>query len=384
LGDLVPGLGSLIGLAAAASWIYLIVFRGRFWCVGPSLRPGTAAGRRVVAVIPARDEAELLPLAVTSLLQQRYRGPLDIVVVDDHSSDDTAAAAQAAAAACGYADRLTVASAAPLPPDWTGKLWAMHQGIAVARRSNPDYLLLTDADIVHSPDTLVALVSRAEDSGADLVSLMVWLNCASVAERLLIPAFVFFFFKLFPPRWVADPRRRTAAAAGGCMLVRLAALDRMGGVADIRGEIIDDCALARRIKQGGSIWLGAAADTRSVRPYHSVQPIWSMIMRSAFAQLGYSPAMLLATMVLMAIIYLMPPVLVVTGPLTARVLGGVAWLAMSCAFLPTLRLYRCSPAMAPLLPAMALFYMAATIGSAVQYWRGRGGQWKGRSQAARS
>jgi hopene-associated glycosyltransferase HpnB len=378
----VPGFGTLIGLAAAASWIYLIVFRGRFWCVGPSLRPSTAASRRVVAVIPARDEAELLPLAVTSLLQQRYRGPLDVVVVDDHSTDGTAAAARAAAAACDAADRVIVASAAPLPPGWTGKLWAMHQGIAVARRSNPDYLLLTDADIVHAPDNLVALVARAEDRGLDLVSLMVWLNCDSVAERLLIPAFVFFFFKLFPPRWVADPKRRTAAAAGGCMLVRPAALDRMGGVAAIRGEIIDDCALARGIKQGGLIWLGAAADTRSVRPYHSVRPIWTMITRSAFAQLRYSPAMLLGTLTALVLIYVMPPMLIVTGPLAARLLGIAAWAAMSCAFLPTLRLYRCSPAMAPLLPAIALFYMAATVGSAVQYWRGHGGRWKGRSQAA--
>src|SRR5213080_1795472 len=275
---------TIIGAAAAAIWLYLIAFRGGFWRVRQSAVALSAAPRRsIVAVIPARDEEAVIGRAVASLLAQRYPGPFHIVVVDDQSSDGTAEAARAAAA--GRSDLLTVAAGQPVPAGWTGKLWAVRQGIEIARGWRPDYLLLTDADIIHAPDSLSELVARAETGGYDLVSLMVRLHCRSLSERLLIPAFVFFFFKLYPPRLVADPSRRTAGAAGGCMLIRAATLERIGGLDSIRGEIIDDCALARRVKSVGKVWLGPARDTTSIREYRSWRPLWDMIARCAFAQL---------------------------------------------------------------------------------------------------
>jgi hopene-associated glycosyltransferase HpnB len=372
---------TVIGAATAAIWIYLIGFRGGFWRVSPEAVPGPAPARSVVAVIPARDEAVVVGRAVTSLLMQRSPGSLHIVLVDDHSSDGTAAAAKAAAEAAGAADRLTVAASKPLPADWTGKLWAVAQGIDIARGFRPDYLLLTDADIVHAPTNLAGLVARAEHGGYALVSLMVRLNCRSLWERLFIPAFVFFFFKLYPPRWVADPACRTAAAAGGCMLIRPDALDQIGGIESIRGEIIDDCALAHRVKSLAPIWLAATEDTHSIREYRSWRAIWDMIARCAFAQLDYSGIALLGTVAMMCLIYLAPPLLLLSGSTAARVLGAGAWLGMGLAFVPILRLYRCPAALAALLPAMALFYTAATVSSAILFCRGRGGSWKGRFQA---
>jgi hopene-associated glycosyltransferase HpnB len=259
----------------------------------------------------------------------------------------------------------------------------VRQGTAVAAARAPDYLLLTDADIVHAPDNLRGLVARAESEGYDLVSLMVRLHCRGFWERLLVPAFVFFFFKLYPPRWVADASREMAAAAGGCMLLRRGVIERIGGVDSIRHEIIDDCALARRVKPVGKVWLGIAEETRSVRPYGSWRPLWDMISRCAFAQIHYSTGILFSVIVAMSVTYLAPPLLVLLSRETmAIVLGGAAWLAMAASFLPILKAYRCPPMIAWLLPAIALFYMAATIFSAVQFWRGRGGAWKGRYQAA--
>jgi hopene-associated glycosyltransferase HpnB len=245
----------------------------------------------------------------------------------------------------------------------------------------PDYFLLTDADIVHGPGNLREMVSRCEREGFDLVSLMVRLHCRSPWERLLIPAFVFFFFKLYPPRWVADPSRRTAGAAGGCMLIRAATLERIGGIDSIRGEIIDDCALARRVKSVGKVWLGPARHTTSIREYRSWRPIWDMVVRSAFAQLDYSAVMLALTLLMLSFTYLAPPLLVLSSQPAAILCGGVAWLGMSIAFLPTLRAYDAPRSIALLLPLIALFYVAATVASAVLYWRGRGGYWKGRVQA---
>ena len=383
---------TVLGATALALWFYLIVLRGGFWW--PPQHEQAAAGprpappRSIVAVIPARDEAAVIARAVTSLLGQRGADDLHLVVVDDHSSDGTAAAARAAAAAAGSPDRLTVAAALPVPAGWTGKLWAMRQGIEAARRWQPDYLLLTDADIVHAPDNLVRLVARAEGGGYALVSLMVRLYCRSLWEQLLIPAFVFFFFKLYPPRRVADPARRTAAAAGGCMLIRRDILDAIGGVDSIRDEIIDDCALARRVKAVGRVWLGAAGGgpaaetTSSIREYRSWRPIWDMIARCAFAQLGYSLPALVGTVAAMLVIYLAPPLLAVAAPPLGSLLGAAGWLAMTLAFLPVVRSYRCPLVLAPLLPVSALFYTAATVASAIQFWRGRGGHWKGRYQAA--
>ena len=374
---------TIIGIAAAAAWLYLIALRGGFWRVRDDTADASSApARAVVAVVPARDEADVIGRAVGSLLAQDYPGSLHIIVVDDHSGDGTAAMARDAAAQAGASDRLTVIASAPMPAGWTGKLWAMRQGAAAARAHGPDYLLLTDADIVHAPGNLAVLVARAEADGYDLVSLMVRLHCASPWERLLIPAFVWFFFMLYPPRWVADPNSRTAAAGGGCMVIRHAALERIGGIDSIRGEIIDDCALARRVKANGRVWLGIARGTESIREYGSWRPIWDMIARCAFAQLGYSALALFGMVLALTVIFAMPPLLLLSGSPAAMALGGAVWLAMSLVYVPILRFYRCPVLLAPLLPLIALFYTAATIGSAVQFWRGRGGRWKGRYQAA--
>lgn len=371
-----------LGAATVAIWVYLLFFRGGFWRLPYSAAPvASASVPFVVAVIPARDEAAVIGPAIASLLAQDYSGGLHIVVVDDQSSDGTAEAARAAAVAAGASERVTLCRGKPVPPDWTGKLWAVRQGVETARSLGPAYLLLTDADIVHGPGNLRELVSRCETDRCDLVSLMVKLHCRSLWEILLIPAFVFFFFKLYPPRWVADPSRRTAAAAGGCMLIRATILDRIGGIDAIRHEIIDDCALARRVKAVGKLWLGPSVHTHSIREYRSWHTIWDMIVRSAFAQLGYSTAMLVLTVLMLVMTYLTPPLLLLSPQPAAMLCGGGAWLGMSLAFLPTLRAYDASPLLAPLLPLIALFYVVATVGSAVLFWRGRGGYWKGRFQA---
>jgi hopene-associated glycosyltransferase HpnB len=367
-----------LALLAVVIWIYLLAFRGGFWRVAHEPPPNLAGAPSVVAVIPARDEANYIAGAVASLVGQDYPGDLRIVVVDDHSTDGTAAIARAA----GPADKVTVITGARMPPGWTGKLWALNHGVAAAAGRAPEYLLLTDADIVHQPTNLRELVARAESEKRDLVSLMVRLHCRSAWERLLVPAFVFFFFKLYPPRWVASATQGTAAAAGGCVLLRRAALERIGGLGSIRGEIIDDCALAARVKPGGAIWLGLGDGGRSVRPYGSWRELWDMIARCAFAQLGYSAALLAGSAIGMGLTYLVPPLLVFFGHgLIPKGLGVVAWAGMSAAFVPMLRFYRCPLWIAPLLPLIALFYMAATCASAVQFWRGRGGAWKGRFQA---
>jgi hopene-associated glycosyltransferase HpnB len=264
-----------------------------------------------------------------------------------------------------------------LPPGWSGKLWAVSEGLA--RIGEADYVLLTDADIVHGPGTVAELVGRAEAGGYDLVSLMALLRCESVAERLLVPAFVFFFFMLYPPEWTADPHRRTAGAAGGCILIRREMLHRIGGVASVRGEIIDDCALAAAVKRaGGRLWLGTTRDMRSLRVYGTFAEIGRMVSRTAFAQLRHSGWLLAGTAAGMAITYLAPPVLALRG----NPLAAAAWLAMSVAYAPMLRFYRRSALWAPLLPAVAAFYMGATVHSALRYWAGAGGEWKGRLQDA--
>ncbi|HZT29676.1 MAG TPA: glycosyltransferase [Bryobacteraceae bacterium] len=320
-------------------------------------------------MIPARDEAATIGVAIASLAGQDYPGPFHIFLVDDHSSDGTAEAARAAAGP----DRLTVLVAPPLPPGWSGKLWALARGVAEATPRNPAYLLFTDADIVHAPGSLSRLVAHALAGGFHLVSLMVRLHCRSFVEKALIPAFVFFFFLLYPPAWTADPRKRTAGAAGGCLLIRRDALERMGGIAAIRGEWIDDCALAARVKQrGGRLWLGLGADTYSLRAYAGFAAIGSMISRTAFTQLRYSPWLLAGTVAGMLVTYVLPPLAVATAA------GAAAWLLMMLAYTPTLRYYGRSLLWAPCLPLVSLFYTAATLHSAVEHRRGRGGAWKGR------
>jgi hopene-associated glycosyltransferase HpnB len=380
----------IIGAATVVTWTYLLFFRGGFWRMRrddlpadpamPDRFPDRSPERSIVAVVPARDEAVVIERAIASLLDQTHPD-LHIILVDDQSSDGTAEIARAAAAARGAEDRLTLCQGNPVPRGWTGKLWAIRQGIAVACARQPDYLLLTDADIVHAPGNLAGLIARAESGGYDLVSLMVRLHCRNQWERLLIAAFVFFFFKLYPPRWVADPARRTSAAAGGCMLIRRASLERIGGIERIRGEIIDDCALARLVKEEGKVWLGRAQETRSIREYGSLRAIWEMVARCAFAQLGYSTGALGLIVLMLAVTYVAPPLLLLSGDRPARLCGAASWLAMSAAFAPSLRVHDGKGRFAFLLPAIALFYGAATVASAIMFWRGRGGYWKGRFQA---
>lgn len=375
----------LFALAALslAIWLYLLLGRGFFWCVrlpAPSRLP--ARWPSVVAVVPARNEAAVVGEAVTSLLTQDYPGRFSVVLVDDHSEDGTAAVARDAAARLGQSERLTVLGARPLPPGWTGKLWALAEGVRQVEEGGdpPELFLFTDADIAHHRRNLAELAARLEQEQRDLVSLMVLLRCQSWAERFLIPAFVFFFAMLYPFAWSNDPHRRTAAAAGGCVLLRRSAYRRIGGFAALKDALIDDCALARAVKaSGGAIWLGLTRETRSLRPYPGIGDIWRMVARTAYAQLGYSPLLLAGTVLGLAVTYLVPPALVFAGGVTAS-LAGAAWAAMSLAYLPMVRFYGLTPFWAPLLPAVALVYLAATIDSARRHWQGAGGEWKGRVQ----
>jgi hopene-associated glycosyltransferase HpnB len=361
----------IIALGSFAAWIYLFTARGNFWQIGIPAKPSPPGiGKSICVIIPARNEESVVAEAVKSLR------PWHVIVVDDHSSDRTAEVAAEAGA--------QVIHAGPLPSGWSGKLWAISEGLKHARSLAPDYLLFTDADIVHSPNNVAELVARAEAFKLDLVSLMVKLRCRSLAETLLIPAFVFFFFMLYPPNWIVRRRSKTAAAAGGCILIRPSALNRIGGIESIRGEIIDDCALARAVKRnGGAIWLGATHDTVSIRDYATFAQIRAMISRTAFAQLRHSALLLAATILGMAVVYLAPPLLLFTRNPSAAILGLAAWFLMMISYSPTLRFYGRSVLWAPLLPLVALFYISATIDSAFAYWTGRGGSWKGRIQDER-
>jgi hopene-associated glycosyltransferase HpnB len=367
-----------LGALVLAVWVYLLLGRGFFWRarVAP---PAPAASRypTVVAVIPARNEAASVGHAVASLLDQDYPGEFSVVLVDDHSHDGTAEIAREAAA--GREDRLTIVAARALPGGWSGKLWALSEGVRQIA-TPPDLYLFTDADIAHHRSNLRELVARLEADQRDLVSLMVRLHCASVVEKFLIPPFVFFFALLYPFAWSNDPRKKTAAAAGGCILMRRDAYERIGGYAAIKGALIDDCALAAAVKRsGGSIWLGLTQATESLRPYPEVADIWNMVARTAYTQLDYSPLLLAGTVLGLVIAYLAPVLLLFAGE-TAALLGLAAWFMMAASYAPMLRFYRRSLLWAPLLPAAASVYLGATIASAWRHWRGRGGEWKGRVQ----
>jgi len=379
--------GLIIATLALALWVYLMTARGGYWLAGDRDdrgEPGPpAVWPRVTAVIPARDEVDTIGTTVRSLLGQAYPGAFSIILVDDESHDGTAEAARVAAAAAGSSDRLTVRTGRPLPAGWTGKLWAVHQGVAQATSTAPapDYLLLTDADITYGPDALGPLVARAEAGGNALTSLMVKLRCESLAERIFVPAFVYFFQMLYPFGWVNRRDHPLGAAAGGCMLVRPQALAAAGGIAAIRGALIDDCALGAALKKQGPVWLGLTERVTSARPYERIEDIRRMVARSAYAQLGYSPLMLMGCILGMALTYLAAPVLAFAASGLAQALGAATYALMIVSYQPIVRFYRRSPLWGLALPLIALAYMAFTLDSAYQHVRGRGGLWKGRVQA---
>jgi hypothetical protein len=392
-----------IALAAAMAWAVLLLGRGWFWLARDDDRdaaalPDPPRWPSVAAVVPARDEAGTIGETVRSLLAGDYAGAFRLVVVDDRSTDGTGAAALAAG---GGDPRLSVVTGRARPAGWTGKLWALQQGLERVLPEAPEYLLLTDADIRHSPDSLRRLVQRAmavrspeargggrgpagpaaAAEGRVLVSLMARLRCESAAERWLIPAFIFFFQMLYPFRWSNAPGARTAAAAGGCVLLHRAAFERAGGLAPIRGAIIDDCALARRMKAPGEhdrpTWIGLTERVESLRPYEGVGAIRRMVARTAYAQLGYRVAALAGMIAALALVFLAPPLLALFTAGPSRWLGLAAWAAMALGFAPTLRRFGLSPLRGLALPGIALAYMGFTLDSALAEWRGRGGMWKG-------
>jgi len=383
----VPSLATILACLSLGVWIVLTFFRGAFWQLtlfddDLAEHPLLETWPRILAVLPARNEQETIARSVRSLVSQDYPGEFRLLVVDDHSEDETASLARSAAETHGASRPLTILPAAALPPGWTGKLWALEQGVEQAASFSPAYFWFTDADIVHAPDTLRRLVSRAEHQQLDLASFMVLLEAKTFPERLLIPPFLYFFLKLYPPRWIADRQARTAGAAGGAILLRRKALDRIGGFATIRKEVIDDCRLARAVKRsGGAIWMGLTRKSVSLRTYKSFAEIRDLIARTAFTELEYSPFLLLGTLAGLFLAYLAPVILAFDAQPLAGGFGLAAWALMTITFLPTVRFYRISPFWAPLLPLAAAFYSYSTLLSAVRFWLGRGGQWKGRAQA---
>ncbi|MBM0742078.1 glycosyltransferase [Phormidium sp. CLA17] len=418
----------VIALLSTLIWAGLLAFWGQFWRCDQRLERSSESGVEssefkvesseikelitpyplprnpfspsICVIIPARNEADMLPMTLRSLLLQNYPGQLHIILVDDQSTDGTGTIAEAIAQELSQSKKLTVISAKPLPAGWTGKLWAMEQGVQHAQTFDPlpDYFLLTDADIEHDRANLRQLVTKAQQDNLDLVSLMVLLRCQSFWEKLLIPAFVFFFQKLYPFPWVNNPNRAIAAAAGGCILMRREALSAIGGLQSLRQALIDDCSLAQKVKgqeisqteksdhsssaTSGKIWLGLTQTTRSLRPYDTLATIWDMVARTAYTQLGYSPFLLVGTVFGMTLVYLVSPIAALSGALTQNWMlsaaGFLGWALMTIAYLPNIRLYGLSVLWAICLPATALLYNLMTIDSAIRHWRGQGGAWKGR------
>ena len=376
-------------LLSLVIWLFLILFWGQFWRVNHQLEANQDKDidnntlPTVCVIIPARNEADVIPVSLRSLLLQDYPGKFTIFLVDDQSSDGTAHIAQGVAYALDKTQQLQIVTSTSLPPGWTGKLWAMEQGLQIASTLTPDYFLLTDADIEHDPSNLRRLVAKAEAQKLDLVSIMVRLRCQSFWEQLLIPAFVFFFQKLYPFSWVNNPKKATAAAAGGCILIHSEALNRIGGLQIIRQALIDDCSLAKAVKSThGKIWLGLSTLTYSLRPYDSLKTIWDMVARSAYTQLNYSPFLLIGSLLGMTLVYLLPPIAIIFGLVLGNwiitLISFIGYLLMTFAYFPIIRFYKCSPVFAFSLPIIAFLYTSMTIDSALQHWQGRGGAWKGR------
>ena len=386
----IANLPLLLTVLSLLIWLILLGFWGQFWRCNqllPETSPDSSGLKdypSICAVIPARNEAEVIAFSLRSLFQQSYPGSFAIVLVDDNSTDNTAIIAQEIAQELDKTAQFHIISGKPLPAGWSGKLWAMEQGIRYAETLNqlPDYFLLTDADIQHHSTNLYELVTKAKQENLDLVSLMVLLRCESFWEKLLIPAFVFFFQKLYPFPLVNNPQTSTAAAAGGCILIKRKTLTEIGGIARVKEALIDDCSLAAAVKNPGKIWLGLTKFTRSLRPYPTLESIWDMVARTAYTQLNYSPFLLFGTVIGMALVYLVAPLAVIIGLFEGDFLitltGLLTWLLMAIAYSPTIKLYHCSPIFAFCLPIIALLYNLMTIDSAWRHWRGKGGAWKGR------
>ena len=359
----------MIFSAALLVWIYLFCFHGKFWDAGPELKPALPAALPAVdIVVPARDEAATIGPVISSLLAQDYAGGFRVILVDDGSTDGTAERA-------GAHEKLTILRAAEKPAGWSGKLWALSQGVAA---SSAPVLLFTDADIVHDPKHLSALVARLVSPRVDAVSEMVRLHCESLAERALVPAFVYFFQMLYPFHKVNDPLCRVAAAAGGTILLRREALARIGGIAAIKSALIDDVALAAALKRFGPIYLGHSGLAKSIRPYPAFADIFAMISRTAFTQLNYSAGLLVATILGLALVWLVPPYEILFGHGWGLLCGLAAFVLDVISYTPTLSRYGQAKIWALALPLIALFYMAATLDSAQNYWRGAGARWKNR------
>ncbi len=399
-GSLTGSITLLLALATIISlaiWLYMLAFRGGYWrsdqILPDQAAPFDGEWPPVIVLVPARNEADVIAQTMTNLLTQDYEGLFAVVLIDDGSDDQTAQIAQEAAARIGQSQRLTVIQADPLPSGWSGKLWALENGLAQTKdyADEARYVWLSDADIHHKSNVLRRLVAKAETEQRDAVSLMALLSCRGFWERLLIPPFIYYFQMLYPFSQVNDPNHAMAAAAGGCVLIRKDRLVDTGGFAPIKDALIDDCALGRQLKTSpggrpGGVWLGLSRDAVSARPYRRLADIWAMVSRSAYSQLKHSPWALAGTLLGMVVTYMIPPAAVVLGPaLGMPVLGFIglaAWAVMAITLMPTLRFYRQPWWLAPLLPLSALFYTAMTFDSAVQYWRGRGGYWKGRIQDA--
>ena len=379
----------ILSCITLGSWVYLWLFRFRFWHASQRLKNLPQKFKKnynfppVTAVIPARNEEDVITDSLTSLLNQNYHGELSIILIDDSSSDATVKVAQDAARQFGVTEKIQIISGKQLPNGWTGKVWALHQGLDAAMKTPAKYYLFTDADVYHSSNNLNRLVLKAESDNLDLVSLMVKLHCNSIWDWLLIPAFIFFFQKLYPFNAVNNKESRIAAAAGGCMLIRRSAMDKIGGVTSIKSAIIDDCALARQLKENGPVWLGLTTSTRSIRAYTKLYEIWRMVTRSAFTQLNHSLILLAGAAIGMTILYVTPPLIIYYSLLNdliiAMLLSGFAWVIMTYLYYPTLKLYNLPLVYGLLLPVAALIYIIMTVDSARRYFLNNGGMWKGRS-----
>lgn len=377
----------ILTIASLIIWLGLLIFWGQFW-LGVQLSLSDQKLKHypnVWVIIPARDEADVIGTSLQSVLQQNYPGNFAVVLVDDNSSDQTAKIAQETAVNLSKKQQFNLISGQALPTEWKGKLWALEQGINYAKKQpiTPDYFLLTDADIQHHDSNLKELVTKVETEKLDLVSLMVLLRCQSFWEKLLIPAFVFFFQKLYPFKLANNPRSFVAAAAGGCILINADSLEKIGGLASLKNALIDDCTLARKIKNNqGKIWLGLTGKTISLRPYDSLKSIWDMVARTAFYQLNYSWFLLIGTILGLTLVYLIPPLAIIYGIIAQNTviatIGFVTYFLMVLAYFPTVRLYRISPIWSGCLSAIAFLYSLMTIDSAWKHLQGKGGFWKGR------